>query len=75
MDDIRDVGIDATFQRQYLYTKQDASVLESNGANVKWNDIEYYYASRLQNEPAARPDFVVHPGVPLTVRAHFQYFL
>jgi outer membrane receptor protein involved in Fe transport len=41
----------------------------------KWDDIEYYYASRLQNEPAARPDFVVHPGVPLTVRAHFQYFL
>jgi outer membrane receptor protein involved in Fe transport len=41
----------------------------------KWNDIEYYYASRLQNEPAARPDFVVHPGVPLTIRAHFQYFL
>jgi len=41
----------------------------------KWNDIEYYYASRLQNEAAARPDFVVHPGVPLTVRASFQYFL
>jgi outer membrane receptor protein involved in Fe transport len=41
----------------------------------KWDDIEYYYASRLQNEPAARPDFVVHPGVPLTVRAHFPYFL
>ncbi|MBS0419613.1 MAG: TonB-dependent receptor [Proteobacteria bacterium] len=43
--------------------------------NRKWNDIEYYYASRLQNEPAARPDFVVHPGVPLTVRAYFQYLL
>jgi len=43
--------------------------------NKKWDDIEYYYASRLQGEPAARPDFVVHPGVPLTVRAHFQYFL
>ncbi len=41
----------------------------------KWNDIEYYYASRLQNEAAATPDYVVHPGVPLTVRAHFQYFL
>lgn len=41
----------------------------------KWNDIEYFYASRLQNESAARPDYVVHPGVPLTVRAHFQYFL
>jgi len=41
----------------------------------KWDDIEYYYASRLQNEAAARPDYVVHPGVPLTIRAHFQYFL
>ena len=41
----------------------------------KWDDIEYYYASRLAGEPNARPDYVVHPGVPLTVRAHFQYFL
>jgi hypothetical protein len=32
VDDIRDVRIDATRQRQYLYTKQDAGVLESNGA-------------------------------------------
>ena len=41
----------------------------------KWNDIEYYYVSRLRGEAAARPDFVVHPGVPRTVRAHLQYFL
>jgi outer membrane receptor protein involved in Fe transport len=41
----------------------------------KWDDIEYYYVSRLQNEASPRPDFVVHPGVPLTLRAHFQYFL
>ena len=46
-----------------------------NLADVRWNDIEYYYVSRLQNEPAPRPDFVVHPGVPRTLRAHFQYFL
>ncbi len=46
-----------------------------NVAGVKWNDIEYYYVSRLQNESAPRPDFVVHPGVPRTVRVHFQYFL
>ena len=46
-----------------------------NIADVKWNDIEYYYVSRLQNEASPRPDFVVHPGVPRTVRAHFQYFL
>jgi outer membrane receptor protein involved in Fe transport len=43
--------------------------------DTKWNDIEYYYVSRLQSEAVARPDFVVHPGVPLTLRAHFQYFL
>jgi TonB dependent receptor/TonB-dependent Receptor Plug Domain len=46
-----------------------------NVANVKWNDIEYYYVSRLQNEATPRADFVVHPGVPRTVRMHFQYWL
>ena len=44
-----------------------------NIADVKWNDIEYYYASRLKNEPAPVADYVVHPGVPRTVRARFQY--
>jgi hypothetical protein len=34
-----------------------------------------WFVSRLQNEASSRPDVVVHPGVPLTVRAHFQYFL
>jgi outer membrane receptor protein involved in Fe transport len=43
--------------------------------NVRWNDIEYYCVSRLQNESFATPDFVVHPGVPRTLRVHFQYFL
>jgi outer membrane receptor protein involved in Fe transport len=43
--------------------------------NKKWNDIEYYYATRLQGEAVAQPDYVVHPGVPLTVRVHLQYFL
>jgi len=43
--------------------------------NVKWNDIEYYYVSRLQHEAAPQPDYVVHSGVPMTVRLHFQYFL
>jgi outer membrane receptor protein involved in Fe transport len=52
-----------------------AAVDVFNIANVKWNDIEYYYVSRLQNEAAPSSDFVVHPGVPRTVRAHFQYFL
>jgi outer membrane receptor protein involved in Fe transport len=41
----------------------------------KWNDITYYYVSRLKDESSPRPDFVVHPGVPLTVRAQFQYLL
>jgi hypothetical protein len=44
-----------------------------NIANVKWNDIEYYYVSRLKNEPSPIPDYVVHPGVPRTLRARFQY--
>ncbi len=46
-----------------------------NLADVKWNDIEYYYVARLRNEASPRPDFVIHPGVPRTIRAHFQYFL
>lgn len=44
-----------------------------NIANVKWNDIEYYYVSRLKNEPYPRADYVVHPGVSRTFRARFQY--
>jgi TonB dependent receptor/TonB-dependent Receptor Plug Domain len=45
-----------------------------NIANVKWNDIEYYYVSRLKNEVSALPDYVVHPGVPRTFRARFTYY-
>jgi hypothetical protein len=44
-----------------------------NIANVKWNDIEYYYVTRLKNEASPLPDYVVHPGVPRTLRARFQY--
>jgi TonB-dependent receptor-like protein len=44
-----------------------------NVAGVKWNDIEYYYVSRLKNEASPVADYVVHPGVPRTVRARFQY--
>jgi hypothetical protein len=44
-----------------------------NIANVKWNDIEYYYVSRLRNEASPVADYVVHPGVPRTVRARLQY--
>lgn len=45
-----------------------------NIADVKWNDIEYYYVSRLKNETSPEPDYVVHPGVPRTVRAHFTCY-
>ena len=41
---------------------------------VKWNDIEYYYVSRLQSEASPTPDFVVHPGVPRTLRVQGQYW-
>lgn len=43
-----------------------------NVADVRWNDIEYYYVSRLRDEPAPVADYVVHPGVPRTIRARFQ---
>jgi TonB-dependent receptor-like protein len=45
-----------------------------NIADVKWNDIEYYYVSRLKNEASPAADYVVHPGVPRTLRAHFTYY-
>jgi hypothetical protein len=44
-----------------------------NIADEKWNDIEYYYVSRLRNEPSPRADYVVHPGVPRTFRASLEY--
>ena len=39
-----------------------------NLANVKWNDIEYYYATQLAGEAAPVNDKVIHPGEPRTVR-------
>jgi outer membrane receptor protein involved in Fe transport len=45
-----------------------------NIADVKWNDIEYYYVSRLKDEASPVADYVVHPGVPRTLRAHFTYY-
>ena len=44
-----------------------------NIADVKWNDIEYYYVSRLRNEVSPQADYVVHSGVPRTFRVRFQY--
>ena len=66
------------------YTTVDAQVgLESsrqwrialevfNIANVQWNDIEYYYVSRLMNQAFPSSDHVIHPGVPRTIRADFR---
>ena len=45
-----------------------------NIADVKWNDIEYYYVSRLKNEAAPAADAVVHPGVPRTFRGRFTVY-
>jgi outer membrane receptor protein involved in Fe transport len=67
-----------TFDLQLGYQRPRKWLMALDVFNLldkKWDDIEYYYASRLQGEAAARPDYVVHAGVPLTVRAHFQYFL
>jgi TonB-dependent receptor-like protein len=50
-----------------------AAIEAFNLANTTWNDIEYYYVSRLKNEVAPAADYVVHPGVPRTLRAHLQY--
>lgn len=50
-----------------------ASVDVFNLAGVRWNDITYYYVSRLKNKALLQADYVVHPGVPRTVRARFQY--
>ena len=66
------VDVQLGFQRTGRWL---AAVDVFNVADVKWNDIEYYYVSRLQNEARSKPDFVVHPGVPRTLRAHFQYWL
>jgi outer membrane receptor protein involved in Fe transport len=46
-----------------------------NIADVKWNDIEYYYVSRLENEASPTADYVVHPDVPRTFRVRFEYQL
>ncbi len=43
--------------------------------NTRWNDIEYYYVSRLQNESAPAADYIVHPGIPRTLRNKLQYSL
>jgi outer membrane receptor protein involved in Fe transport len=41
--------------------------------DTRWNDIEYYYVSRLPHESGPRADYVIHAGVPRTLRARFQW--
>ena len=50
-----------------------ASIDVFNLADVEWNDIEYYYVSRLKNRASPVADYVVHPGVPRSVRARVHY--
>ena len=54
VDDIRDVAIDATVQRQYLYTKQNAGVVESNGAVYFENSTQW--SGRLRTVVGLRED-------------------
>jgi len=63
--------VDAQFG--FRAAKWLAAIDVFNIADVKWNDIEYYYVSRLKNEALPVADYVVHPGVPRTLRAHIQY--
>ena len=62
-------------QLGYQQSKQWLVALDVfNMADVRWNDIAYYYASRLKNETKPQADYVVHPGVPRTFRGRFTYY-
>jgi hypothetical protein len=59
----------------YQQSKQWLVALDVfNMADVRWNDIAYYYVSRLKNETNPQADYVVHPGVPRTLRARFTCY-
>ena len=57
-----------------LSARWKASLDVFNIANARWNDIEYYYVTRLKNAAPPAAGYVVHPGVPRLVRANFSYF-
>lgn len=46
-----------------------------NLLDKEWNDIEYFYASRLAGESAPQNDYHIHPGQPRTFRLSFRYYL
>lgn len=41
--------------------------------DAKVSDIDYYYASRLADEPGAIEDIHLHPALPFTVRVGVQF--
>jgi hypothetical protein len=51
----------------------DDKVLCVPAGDVRWNDITYYYALRLRDDTRAQGDYVVHAGVPRTLRLKLQY--
>lgn len=44
-----------------------------NLLNTQTNDIEYYYASRIENESVPVDDYMIHPGEPRSVRLTLTY--
>ncbi len=63
-------------QLGYQHSKQWLVALDVfNLTDVKWDDIAYYYVSRLMKETSPQADYVVHPGVPRTIRVRFSYSL
>jgi hypothetical protein len=52
-----------------------AEVNVFNLFNVAWNDIEYYYVYRLANQASPQAGYVVHPGVPRTIRVGLSVML
>ena len=56
----------------YRLTPRCSLALEAfNLTNARVSDIDYYYTSRLQGEPAGVEDIHTHPLEPFTLRASF----
>ena len=58
----------------YRLSRRARLVLEAfNLFDAEVSDIDYFYASRLADEPEAIEDIHLHPAPPFTVRAGVQY--
>jgi outer membrane receptor protein involved in Fe transport len=58
----------------YRLSKRARLVLEGfNLFDAEVSDIDYFYASRLADEPGAVEDIHLHPALPLTVRVGVQF--